>query len=118
MSATGAGTPQELAAKHAVLRRRCEEVDRSYESVLRTYFRAGVLLAETEQQVKEKVERVLPVAWRSGQVGSQMRGTPAQVVDTLKEYVDAGARYFIFAVTDEESLHLLAERVVPQLAGC
>jgi alkanesulfonate monooxygenase SsuD/methylene tetrahydromethanopterin reductase-like flavin-dependent oxidoreductase (luciferase family) len=117
--ATGVWTPEDLAKKYAALRRRCAEVGRPYESVLRTYFRAGVMLAESEEKLQEKMERVLPPGWRAGGSSgtSRLYGTPAVVVETLRAYVEAGARYFIFFVTDEESLRLLAERVVPKVVG-
>src|SRR5205823_126797 len=56
----GASTPAALAAKYAVLRRHCQAVGRAYDSVLRTYFSAPIVLAETPAAVAAKLDAMPP----------------------------------------------------------
>lgn len=110
---TGAQTPDELRRKYAILRQHCAAVGRPYEAVLRSYFRAPVVIAETEAGVRVKLA-ALPSGIRGA--GGLVAGTPDQVIAIFRAYVDAGTQYFILVLDDAETAHMLAERVLPAFA--
>ena len=110
--ATGAQSAKDLVHKYDVLRTHCAAVGRPYASVLRSYFRTPVIVAETSAAVDAQRE-ALPEALRA--FPGMIAGTPSEVIAALSEFVQAGVRYFILVLADAESAQLLAERVVPEV---
>ena len=111
--AGGAFTPDDARRKFAVLRRNCEEAERPYESVLRT----GLLqpfLAVSPAAAQAKVDG-LPPEFLALIERLPVVGMPGEALRRVREMVETGFRYVIFAVfpSDAETLRLLAERVVP-----
>jgi alkanesulfonate monooxygenase SsuD/methylene tetrahydromethanopterin reductase-like flavin-dependent oxidoreductase (luciferase family) len=113
------GTFNTAAARHklAVLRQRCAEAGRPSESVLPT----GLLvtcLAETAAAARAKLDRLPPqmVAFFEQ---LPVVGTPEEAMRRVRAVLDAGMRYVIFVVFpfDTETPRLLAERVLPAVAG-
>ena len=77
-----------------------------------------IVLAETASALATKIgPRSLTeiVAANPGFVA----GTPDQIIDYFRPIVAAGIQYFLTFVgpTDEETLHLLADCVIPALIG-
>jgi alkanesulfonate monooxygenase SsuD/methylene tetrahydromethanopterin reductase-like flavin-dependent oxidoreductase (luciferase family) len=76
------------------------------------------MLAEDEAGVACKIARYFPDGlddtWRRAVVA----GTPEQVVPYYQAYADIGMQYFVVQTLDagdEETIRLLAERVVPRV---
>ena len=115
--AGGAFTPDDARRKFDVLRRHCEEADRPYEAVLRTAVLA-LFLAESAAAAQAKLEG-MPPALRAFFEQLPVVGTPEEVVPRVRTLVEAGYQYFIFAVgaADQETLTLLAQRVIPAVVG-
>jgi alkanesulfonate monooxygenase SsuD/methylene tetrahydromethanopterin reductase-like flavin-dependent oxidoreductase (luciferase family) len=106
-----AETLEDVRRKYGALRRHCARRGRPYESVLRSNITLRLVLAKTPDAVRAK--------FGGGQPGQgTLVGTPADVVREYRALADAGVQYFIARVLpdDEETLRLLAERVVPELA--
>jgi alkanesulfonate monooxygenase SsuD/methylene tetrahydromethanopterin reductase-like flavin-dependent oxidoreductase (luciferase family) len=107
---------EDVERKLAALRRHCAELGRPPESILPTHTTLGLLIAESARDVRARLgdESQRQPTFRFDRVA----GTPDEVTAYFAALVAAGMRYFILNVHqfDVETLHLLAERVVPALA--
>lgn len=114
--AGGAFTPDDARRKFAILRERCQEAGRPYESVLRTAV-VGLHLAESRAAAQAKLER-LPPGLRAFFQQLPLAGTPEDVVPRIRGLVESGFRYIIVGGgADLETLRLAAERVIPAVTG-
>jgi len=112
-------TPAEFKNKLDVLRGHCETLGTDFTSIAKS-LAAGVLIAEEESTVSAKKEKLakkyqelegyLPYALRK----SGLAGTPKQCAEKLREFVEAGAQYFMLVLADIDQMRLFAEKVVPQ----
>lgn len=121
---SGAATPAEIRHKLEVLRQHCEALGRPFETVLRTHFTGWLILAEDEPRLAAKVQRMIPEGLEqrfSGPwSGFAVAATLDQAVSTYRSLAEAGIQYFLVETldaADEETIRLLAERVVPQVAA-
>ena len=113
-AAGGAGTPEQVAAKLAVLERYCEEIGRPYEHLLRTYFVPSLVLARDEMGVRERREHYDGHPF----IRPEHVRTPAEAIAEFQSLADVGIEYFLvqlFDVGDHETLRLLAEHVAPHV---
>jgi alkanesulfonate monooxygenase SsuD/methylene tetrahydromethanopterin reductase-like flavin-dependent oxidoreductase (luciferase family) len=120
--ASGATTMGDVQRKLSVLDSHLAEVGRPAESVLRTHFTGWLILAEDEVRLEAKVRRMIPEGmdqrfsgpWR----GYAVATTPGRAVEMYRELAAVGIQYFVVATldaTDAETIHLLAEEVVPKV---
>lgn len=112
----GAVSVDDVVRKLDALRRHCDAVGRPFDSVSRSYTLMPIVLAETASALATKIgPRSLTeiVAANPGFVG----GTPDQIIEYFRPIIAAGIQYFLTFVgpTDEETLYLLANRVIPAL---
>ena len=114
--AGGAFTPADIVRKYGVLRQHCATLGRTYDSILRSYSAAPVLVAETQARLRAKLEAI-PAHIRQGYATSTLAGTPDEISSYYQTLVKAGVRYFIVGLFghDLETVRLLARWVVPQL---
>ncbi len=115
--AGNAFTPEDATRKFDVLRRHCEEAGRSYDAVLRTGL-LGAFLSESPEALRAKMDYVPPqILGFFEQL--PIVGTPEDAVPRVRALLEAGFQYVIFIVLpfDTESLHLLAERVIPAVVA-
>lgn len=105
------GSPEQWAHKRDVLRGHCEAVGRDPESIRMTWS-PEIFLRETEAEVAAAGSRSLwnepAESWRS----ANLVGTPEQVAETLRRYVDLGCRGFVpwcADYPDTTTLELFAE---------
>jgi alkanesulfonate monooxygenase SsuD/methylene tetrahydromethanopterin reductase-like flavin-dependent oxidoreductase (luciferase family) len=112
----GAFTGADIARKFAALRDHCAALYRPYEAVLRSHWAGPVVVAPTPDAVRAKLDR-LPAPLLERFRTSAITGTPAEVRDAYRALVAAGMQYCIAVVVgdDRETLHLLAEQVIPAL---
>jgi hypothetical protein len=113
-AAGGAGTPEQVAAKLAVLQRCCEGIGRPFEHVLRTYFVGSLVLARDKAGVRARREHYAGHPF----IRPEHVRTPAEAVGGFQALIDAGIEYFlvqVFDVSDHETLRLLAEDVAPHV---
>jgi alkanesulfonate monooxygenase SsuD/methylene tetrahydromethanopterin reductase-like flavin-dependent oxidoreductase (luciferase family) len=107
----------DVRRKLMVLRDHCAALGRPYDAVLRTQVAVPVVLAETAPALEAKLAAI-PETVRQGYASSTLAGQPEEAVAYYRELVEAGITYFIAGIygNDTETVHLLAERVVPSLA--
>ncbi len=110
------GRPDEFAHKCDVLRGHCTEVGRDYDDITKTWS-PEVFIRETEDEVADAGSRSFmgePVeSWTAG----NLVGTPEQVAEKIRTYVDLGCTGFVpwcADYPDDQTLRLLAEAVTPE----
>ncbi len=117
---SGSDAAGDVARKLAILRRHCAELGRPDDTVLRTHYTGWLLLAEDEARLRSKVAQAVPEGvdqrysgpWR----GFALPATVDQAIAHYRGLVDAGIQYFVIETldaADEETILLLAERVIP-----
>jgi alkanesulfonate monooxygenase SsuD/methylene tetrahydromethanopterin reductase-like flavin-dependent oxidoreductase (luciferase family) len=104
------------AHKFQVLQRRCEEVGRSYSSILRATQFSPLILAETEALVQAKLDR-FPKDALAFLEQTVLATTPGEAIRRMQALVDVGFQYFLCGIAgnDAETLTLLAQQVIPAL---
>jgi len=108
----------DVVRKFEALRSYCKTIGRPYESVLRSYLTLPLVLAETHQALRAKLDAISEddlAFYRT----SLVTGTPSEVIGHYQYLIDAGVQYFIMAAWEQdlETFQLLAEQVVPVLTG-
>lgn len=110
-------TADELRHKLAVLREHCDTVGRSYDSIVKSYFLNGVVLATTPERLDAKIAALGPLF--SDDARRNM-GTPRDLIERLRPALAAGIDYLVLNLTgydDIETLELLADQVAPEIQG-
>lgn len=108
------GNPQEYAHKCEVLQQHCADVGRDYDEIEKTWS-PEVFVRESEADVRAVGGSTFGEPFDSWQAGNLV-GTPDQVVDKIRQYVDMGCTSFIPWCRDypsTETLTLFAEQVIP-----
>jgi F420-dependent oxidoreductase-like protein len=110
------GSPEEWTHKCEVLQAHCASVGRDYDEIRKTWS-PEVFIRETEAEIVAAGSRSLwgePFdSWRAG----NLVGTPEQVVDKMRTYVDLGCSGFVPWCADypsTETLELFATKVMPE----
>jgi alkanesulfonate monooxygenase SsuD/methylene tetrahydromethanopterin reductase-like flavin-dependent oxidoreductase (luciferase family) len=119
---SGEPTSDGVRRKLSVLRQHCDELGRPFESVLRTHFTGWLILAENEARLQAKLKRYFPEGLEQRFFGPwsgfALVGTPERAITYYQELVGVGIQYFIIQTldaADEETIRLLAERVMPAI---
>ncbi len=104
------GPPDEFVKQRETLKRHCGDVGRDESSIEKTTYDL-VLCARTENELKLKIERLLP---KGVEPWMALVGTPAQLVDVVGEYERVGADHLCidFAGNDPETYALFVEEVM------
>jgi F420-dependent oxidoreductase-like protein len=109
------GKPHEWEHKAAVLRGHCEEIGRDYEEITKTWS-PELFIRETEAEIGQESRSFWGEPFESWKEGNLV-GTPEQVCEKLAAYQRLGCGGIVPWVADlpgEESLRLLAEKVMPE----
>ena len=121
---SGDGTVETVRRKMAVLDRHLAAAGRSSDSVLRTHFTGWLILAEDEEQLDAKVRRMIPKGieqrFSGGWAGYAVAATPDRAIAMYRSLVETGIGYFVICTldaTDTETIRLLADAVIPAVAG-
>lgn len=104
--------------KLGVLREHCDSLGRPYEDILRSHFTSWVIVAETDEEAKRKLDRYYPDGLNEEQQITRIWGSPERVAAYYREVADAGMEYFVVQVldaTDHETFRLLATEVAPRV---
>ena len=110
------GKPDEWAHKRDVLRGHCEAVGRDPEEITMTWS-PEVFIRETEAEVGTTSRSFWGEPFESWSAGNLV-GTPEQVTERIRTYVDLGCRGFVpwcSDYPDHETMELLATKVLPEL---
>jgi alkanesulfonate monooxygenase SsuD/methylene tetrahydromethanopterin reductase-like flavin-dependent oxidoreductase (luciferase family) len=113
----------DIQRKLGVLRAHCDALGRPFDTVLRTLSTGWLILGADQARVQAKLEQYFPEGleqrysgpWRSFVVAL----TPAEAVAFFQSYADVGIQYFIVETldaADTETIHLLAEEVMPHVS--
>jgi alkanesulfonate monooxygenase SsuD/methylene tetrahydromethanopterin reductase-like flavin-dependent oxidoreductase (luciferase family) len=108
-------TPETIRHKLEVLRRHCADIGRDPEMLLVTAWNGYTLCAPTEHEVQQKLRALCPNGLQPS-AAIFHAGTPAQLAETYAAWVRAGVHYPVLqpiAASDHETLHLLANDVLP-----
>ncbi|HUZ77635.1 MAG TPA: TIGR03560 family F420-dependent LLM class oxidoreductase [Chloroflexota bacterium] len=108
------GSPENVQRLFGVLREHCERLQRPYAEVTRSIY-ATIVLAQSEASLAAKREQ-----WGAFLPPGTLLGTPAQIIDRLGAYAQAGCQYLIFRTPDWfelEPLELFSREVIPALAA-
>lgn len=119
------GSPEEFVHKSEVLAGHCRDVGRNFDEIVRSS-NLAVICAATEAELGEKKARLkanfkalVPDDIYQGleRMVEESAGTPEQIVERLRPWVDAGSRYVIvyfpdFAY-DQSGVKLFAKEVIP-----
>ena len=111
------GKLHEWAHKAEVLKGHCKDVGRDYDEIQKT-ISGEIFIRETEAEVQAAGTKSIigePVeSWTAG----NLVGTPEQVTEKIKAYIDLGCTGFYpwcSDYPDTETVRLFAERVIPEL---
>jgi alkanesulfonate monooxygenase SsuD/methylene tetrahydromethanopterin reductase-like flavin-dependent oxidoreductase (luciferase family) len=107
-------TPETVAHKFGVLRAHCDALGRDYGSIVRSHTINALVMAPDAARLQTKLD-ALP-AWVRPRL-PQLAKTPEQLAEYYRAMAAAGVQYFTIYLArwDDETLELLANRVVPQL---
>jgi F420-dependent oxidoreductase-like protein len=109
------GKPHEWAHKAEVLKGHCAEVGRDYDEITKTWS-PDLFLRETEAELRDAdPQSQWGEPFDSWQAGNLV-GTPEQVAEKLRTYIDLGCTGFVpwcSDYPDTETLGLLAAEVMP-----
>ncbi|HEX6453394.1 MAG TPA: LLM class F420-dependent oxidoreductase [Trebonia sp.] len=126
-----AGSPEEFRRKSEILEAHCKDVGTDFGQIVRSS-NYNVIIGETDKDVQDKLAWVrshlsqhLPAENVDAQLqnlsSGPLVGTPEQVVERLTALGQLGMSYAILYVPevayDRSGLTLLAEKVIPALAG-
>jgi F420-dependent oxidoreductase-like protein len=114
------GKPHEWSHKRDVLKKHCAEVGRDEDEIEKTWS-PEVVVRESERELRELHEagRVRSPwgepfdSWSAG----NLIGTPEQVAEKIRTYIDLGCTYFVpwcSDYPDDTTVRLFAEQVIPQ----
>jgi alkanesulfonate monooxygenase SsuD/methylene tetrahydromethanopterin reductase-like flavin-dependent oxidoreductase (luciferase family) len=110
------GKPHEFAHKTEVLKGHCAAIGRDYDEITKTWS-PEVFIREDEQEILDGGTRSFVgeefESWRAG----NLVGTPEQVAEKIRTYVDLGCTGFVPWVSDypdTETLTLFATKVIPE----
>ncbi len=106
------GTATNYAHKLNVLRRHCTTVGRDYDEIVKTWSAEAIAVAPTEAAV----QRIAAASPYNGE--HAIVGTPAQVAEQLRPFLDLGVEYLIVRVLDfpdTTGIELFVHEVMPRL---
>jgi F420-dependent oxidoreductase-like protein len=110
------GKPEEWAHKRDVLFGHCEQVGRDPSEITMTWS-PEVFIRETEAEIGDTTRSFWGEPFDSWSAGNLV-GTPEQVAERVRSYVDLGCRGFVpwcADYPDHETIELLATKVIPEL---
>jgi alkanesulfonate monooxygenase SsuD/methylene tetrahydromethanopterin reductase-like flavin-dependent oxidoreductase (luciferase family) len=105
------GSLENYAHKLDVLRQRCQEVGRDYDSIVKTWSPEAIAIAATKEQAQR-------IAAASPYKKDVIIGTPDQIANELQAFVDLGVTRLIVRIIDfpdSTGLDLFIEEVIPAL---
>lgn len=124
-------TPETFTRKSEILAQHCKDIGRDFDTITRSgdY---NIVIGETAADVRDKLEWIRAhyaklsspsEAERTYNLFAQspLKGTPEQVIETLRDAASRGLGYtilyFVDAALDPRSVELFTREVIPALAG-
>jgi alkanesulfonate monooxygenase SsuD/methylene tetrahydromethanopterin reductase-like flavin-dependent oxidoreductase (luciferase family) len=113
------GPPEHCAERARRLEQLCAEEGRSFGEI-ELSVHPTVALGKDERSAQDLAERMAATLGARPQPGRWVVGTPEQVAQSLRRYMEVGVSHFVLAVTapfEREPLRLFQDEVVPALEG-
>ena len=114
------GKPHEWAHKREVLQRHCKDVGRDEDEIEKT-ISGEALIREREDDIRALHDAgTVGSLWNEpydSWVEGNLIGTPEQVCEKIRTYIDLGCTYFVpwcSDYPDDTTVRLLAEKVMPE----
>ncbi len=110
------GKPHEFAHKCEVLKEHCAAVGRDYDEIEKTWS-PEVFIRETEAEIAAAGTQSMMKEPMGSWVAGNLVGTPEQVAEKIRTYVDMGCTGFYPWCSDypeTTTMRLLAEKVIPE----
>jgi F420-dependent oxidoreductase-like protein len=104
--------------KDEVLRRHCEELGRDESEIERTVGMGVCVIRDDPAEAQRVLERIFAGNGGAEPWRNQLVGTPEQVADTMRPFLEIGFRHYIIgfpAPFDAESMERLVREVKPML---
>lgn len=112
------GTPDEMAAKDAILVNHCKAIGRDHTEIERTVLIPQPLIRNSRTEAEQALRAVFAHNGRETITGADFIGTTSDVVDRCAPYVEMGCRHLIFqflAPFDAQTMDRLITEVKPLL---
>jgi alkanesulfonate monooxygenase SsuD/methylene tetrahydromethanopterin reductase-like flavin-dependent oxidoreductase (luciferase family) len=110
------GTTDDFAAALARLGQSCDRVGRDAATIEKSWMTLGVLVRETESEVRAARDALAGVR----RIRLQIAGTPQQVAEELQAFIDLGCQHLILTFSEAprlEPLDLFSSAVRPLLSA-
>jgi alkanesulfonate monooxygenase SsuD/methylene tetrahydromethanopterin reductase-like flavin-dependent oxidoreductase (luciferase family) len=104
--------------KFDILRAHCDRLGRSYDAILRSHFTTWLVVRRTAEEAAARWRHYYPNGMTEDQRATRIGGSPEQITAYFQELADAGMQYFVVQIldaADEETMHLLATEVMPNI---
>ena len=110
-------TSEDITRKFGKLREYLAAEGRPYDSVLRSHFTMPLVMAETEAELEEKLNR-LPKSVLDWCGDALFAGTPEETIAFYRDLHAFGFQYFIANILDEDltTIDLMCKYLVPAFA--
>lgn len=98
-----------------ILRGHCQNIDRDWHSIRKTWF-GRMVLGNTEAEARKRGEEKGRAHYDGWALDAAFVGTPDQVIEQLMAFVDVGVDYFMLEVLDielPEIQQMLTEKIIP-----
>lgn len=112
------GGLENVRRKDEILRRHCEEVGRDESEIERTAGMGVCIIRDDPAEAEAILRRIFEHNGRAEPWSNQLIGTPVQVAEKMRPFLEIGFRHFIVGSPspyDEESVERLAREVRPML---
>ncbi len=109
---------ENVRRKEEILRRHCEQVGRDEREIERTAGMGVVIIRDSREEAQRVFEQTFERNGGAKLWTDQPVGTPEDVVERLKPYLEIGYRHFVFGFPsphDRESIERLMTEVKPRL---
>jgi len=115
------GDPEFYKRKLEVLKKHCKKIGRDFNEIIKVHD-GFLIMGENEEEVKKKIKEceflVLNKSSYEGLKKTQYIGTPEEIIEKVKRYVEIGVTEFIFYFPDAykiKPIEEFAEKVLPEL---
>jgi alkanesulfonate monooxygenase SsuD/methylene tetrahydromethanopterin reductase-like flavin-dependent oxidoreductase (luciferase family) len=107
-------TSEDIKRKFGKLAEYCAEFGRPFESVMRSQFTMPLIMAETHEQLEDKLN-TLPKVTLEWCGDALFAGTPDETIEFYRELQSAGFQYFIANIleADRSTIDLMIKYLVP-----
>jgi alkanesulfonate monooxygenase SsuD/methylene tetrahydromethanopterin reductase-like flavin-dependent oxidoreductase (luciferase family) len=111
---------ENVKRKDEILRRHCDEVGRDESEIERTVGVGTIVIRDDPEEARRVFEATFARHGRARPWRDQIVGTPEQVADRLRPFLDIGFRHWVVGFPgphDAETMERLVNEVRPMLAG-